>query len=206
MADGNAFKVSPRFGFVYDISGRGMTIVRGGAGIFYDRPQGNMVFDMGGNAPGVLNSSIDFGLLQNLTGATGAPNATLSLNPTAYGFIPPRTIQWNVGIQHKLASKLIFDIAYVGSKSDDLLRQSQINALPLGARSRPRTRIRRARRARRPVARRCRTTCCGRIRGTPASACGTTAAGPTTTRCRPRSAAGSRTASSSAPSTSSARR
>ena len=133
MADGNAFKVSPRFGFVYDISGRGMTILRGGAGIFYDRPQGNMVFDMGGNAPGVLNSSIDFGLLQNLTGATGAPNATLSLNPTAYGFIPPRTIQWNVGVQHKLASKLIFDIAYVGSKSDDLLRQSQINALPLGA-------------------------------------------------------------------------
>jgi hypothetical protein len=133
MADGNAFKVSPRFGFVYDISGRGMTIVRGGAGIFYDRPQGNVVFDMGGNAPGVLNSSIDFGTLQSLTGATNSPNATLSLNPTAYGFLPPRTIQWNVGIQHKLASKLIFDIAYVGSKSDDLLRQNQINALPLGA-------------------------------------------------------------------------
>jgi hypothetical protein len=68
MADGNAFKVSPRFGFVYDISGRGMTIIRGGAGIFYDRPQGNQVFDMGGNAPGVLNSSVQWGTLQSLTG------------------------------------------------------------------------------------------------------------------------------------------
>ena len=31
----------PAFGFAYDITGKGETIVRGGAGIFYDRPQGN---------------------------------------------------------------------------------------------------------------------------------------------------------------------
>ena len=133
MADGNAFKVSPRFGFVYDISGRGMTILRGGAGIFYDRPQGNQVFDMGGNAPGVLNSTVQWGTLQSLTGGTAAPNPALAMNPTGYDFIPPRVIQWNVGIQHKLASKLIFDLAYVGSKSDNLLRQQQINSVPIGA-------------------------------------------------------------------------
>ena len=52
LQDGNAFRVSPRFGFTYDISGKGETIVRGGAGIFYDRPQGNQVFDMIANAPG----------------------------------------------------------------------------------------------------------------------------------------------------------
>ena len=58
LQDGGAFRVSPRFGFVYDISGKGETIVRGGAGVFYDRPQGNMVFDMITNAPGILESTI----------------------------------------------------------------------------------------------------------------------------------------------------
>jgi hypothetical protein len=133
LQDGNKFRVSPRFGFVYDVSGRGMTIVRGGFGIFYDRPQGNMVFDMGGNAPGVLNSGLQWGLLQNLSAAGGDPNPVLSLSPTAYGFTPPKSYAWNVGVQHKLASKLIFDIAYVGNSNKDLLRQSQINAVPLGA-------------------------------------------------------------------------
>jgi hypothetical protein len=133
LQDGNAFRVSPRVGAVYDLTGRGATILRGGFGIFYDRPQGNMVFDMISNAPGVLNSRLDWGRLQDLSSAAGDPNPTLSLNPTAFGFKPPRVDQWNVGIQHKLVEEVILDVAYVGSRSTDLLRQVQINAVPFGA-------------------------------------------------------------------------
>ncbi len=136
LQDGNTLKVSPRVGVVYDLTGRGEMIVRGGWGIFYDRPQGNMVFDMISNAPGVLNSSVQWGRLQDLStgGASGAdPNPTLGLNPTAFDFEPPRVTQWNVGIQRKLFGNFMYDIAYVGSKSDDLLRQVQINAVPRGA-------------------------------------------------------------------------
>src|SRR6267378_1215089 len=133
LQDGNAFRVSPRVGAVYDLTGKGETILRGGFGIFYDRPQGNMVFDMISNAPGVLNSRLDWGRLQDLTSAGGDPNPTLSLSPTAFGFKPPRTNQWNVGVQHKLVEELILDVAYVGSTSSDLLRQVQINALQFGA-------------------------------------------------------------------------
>ena len=61
LQNGNAFRVSPRIGAVYDLTGKGETIVRGGFGIFYDRPQGNMVFDMISNAPGVLNSTLTWG-------------------------------------------------------------------------------------------------------------------------------------------------
>jgi Carboxypeptidase regulatory-like domain/TonB dependent receptor/TonB-dependent Receptor Plug Domain len=132
LQDGNAFRVSPRFGIVYDLSGKGATIVRGGFGIFYDRPQGNMVFDMISNAPGVLNSALQWGRLQDLTSASGDPDPTLSLNPTAFDFKPPRVNQWNVGIQHKVWREVILDVAYVGSKSTDLLRQVQLNALPFG--------------------------------------------------------------------------
>jgi hypothetical protein len=133
LQDGNAFRVSPRVGAVYDLTGQGVTILRGGFGIFYDRPQGNMVFDMIANAPGVLNSRLDFGRLQDLTAAGSDPYPTLSLSPTVFGFKPPRVNQWNVGIQHKLVEEVILDVAYVGSTSSDLLRQVQINAVPFGA-------------------------------------------------------------------------
>ena len=135
LQDGATFKVSPRIGVVYDISGKGEFIFRGGWGIFYDRPQGNMVFDMIANAPGVLNSSVQWGRLQDLSasGAASQPNPTLSMNPTAFDFEPPMVTQWNVGLQKKLFGNFMFDLAYVGSKSDDLLRQVQINAVPRGA-------------------------------------------------------------------------
>ena len=135
LQDGSTFKISPRVGVVYDMTGKGEMIFRGGWGIFYDRPQGNMVFDMIANAPGVLNSSVAWGRLQDLSAssATSEPTPTLGLNPTAFDFEPPKVTQWNLGFQRKLFGNFMFDLAYVGSKSDDLLRQVQINAVPRGA-------------------------------------------------------------------------
>ena len=137
LQDGTKLRVSPRIGGAYDLSGKGDTIVRGGFGIFYDRPQGNMVFDMISNAPGVLNSRLDWGRLQDLASASGDPFTTLSLSPTAFGFEPPRVDQWNVGVQRKLFEAVILDVAYVGSRSTHLLRQVQINSLPFGATFQP---------------------------------------------------------------------
>ena len=134
VQSGNVFKVSPRLGFVFDVTGKGSTIVRGAGGIFYDRPMGNIVFDMGGNAPATLNSDLRWGRLQNLEPrAQGDPYPTLSMSPTAYDFNPPKVYAWNVGLQQKLPGKLIFDIAYVGSSSKNLVRRSNINAPALGA-------------------------------------------------------------------------
>ena len=104
LQDGNKLRVSPRLGFTYDVSGNQSMIFRGGFGIFYDRPQGNQVFDMIANAPGVLVNNVQWGRLQDLTsGSTGTdPFPTLSLNPSGFDFIPPKTYQWNVGVQRKL--------------------------------------------------------------------------------------------------------
>src|SRR5882672_1168113 len=93
LQDGNKLRVSPRLGFTYDVSGNQSMIVRGGFGIFYDRPQGNQVFDMIANAPGVIVSNIPWGRLHELgSGATGTyPFPTLSLNHSELDFIPPKT-------------------------------------------------------------------------------------------------------------------
>ena len=133
LQSGSAFRVGPRLGLVFDVSGRGTTIVRGGFGISFDRPQGNMVFDLITNAPGVLQPQLEWGRLQDLARAKGDPEPTLQMAPTAYDFKPPKVYAWNLGVQHKLSHAVIFDLAYVGSSSQDLLRREAISAVPYGA-------------------------------------------------------------------------
>jgi hypothetical protein len=137
MQSGNAFRVSPRIGVVFDLSESHTTILRGGFGLFYDRPQGNMVFDQIANAPGLLQPRLTRGRLVDVGSGAGDPNPTLTMNPTAYDFAPPKVYAWNVGLQHKVASNLVFDVAYVGSESKDVLSQEQINAVPYGAKFLP---------------------------------------------------------------------
>jgi hypothetical protein len=137
MQSGNAFRVSPRLGVVYDLTGEGKMIVRGGFGIFYDRPEGNMVFNQITNAPGMLQPVLQWGRLQDLSASQGAPDPTLAMQPTAYDFDPPHLMAWNVGVQRKLWHSIVFDLAYVGSSAKDLLQKRQINAVPWGAKFQP---------------------------------------------------------------------
>ncbi len=41
----------PRIGFAYDLSGNGKTVVRGGFGMFFERVQGNDVYNAALNPP-----------------------------------------------------------------------------------------------------------------------------------------------------------
>ena len=61
-----ALGVEPRFGMAYDLSGKQTLVLRGGAGLFFDRPFGNSVISMAGNPPASKLVTVRYGQLQTL--------------------------------------------------------------------------------------------------------------------------------------------
>ncbi len=124
--------IAPRFGFAYDVTGGQNFIIRGGAGMFYDRPQGNVVFDLVRNPPTTLEPTFNFGRLQDI--GTGplllAPPSLVAYDregkvPTTYAF--------NLGVQYKLPLDSVLDVSYVGTIGSHLLQRRNINAPAYGA-------------------------------------------------------------------------
>jgi hypothetical protein len=124
--------VSPRVGFAYDVTGQQDFIARGAFGIFYDRPQGNQVFDLITNAPGMQVSQLQWGLASELGGGGTTYYSPVDLKPNAYEWELPVVYQWNLGMQMRLPALFVLDVAYVGSESRNLLQFRNLNAIPYG--------------------------------------------------------------------------
>jgi hypothetical protein len=93
--------VGPRFGAAYDLTGDQTTVLRGGAGLFYDRPDGNTVFSIPGNPPIATAQDLRSGMLQTLgQGLVMQPIPTLVI--FQYEADVPAQWQWNVGVQRAL--------------------------------------------------------------------------------------------------------
>ncbi len=123
---------APRLGFAYDLTGRQHYVLRGGAGVFYDRYQGNETFDMLGNPPTIFTPTLNFGFLKDIN-----PNNLLlapsGLNAFSIAGQIPTVYQFNLGVQAKMPFGFRLDISYVGSQSRHLLQRVNLNAVPYGA-------------------------------------------------------------------------
>ncbi len=128
----NGVQLAPRFGFAYDVTGKRNFILRGGFGIFYDRTQGNLVFDQVGNPPNNILSTINLGRLQDVSANNVllSPPALRALQPDAK---LPKNYAFNLGIQYKLPFDAVLDLSYVGGQSRNLPTFRNINAVPYGA-------------------------------------------------------------------------
>jgi len=128
-----SIQFAPRFGFAFDVTGNHNLIIRGGFGIFYDRPQGNLVYDYNENAPTTINATFDFGLLQNITPGSNGNLAPPSIRAIELDAKIPSTNSYNIGVQYKLPFDAVLDVAYVGSQGHHLPHYRSINSTPFGS-------------------------------------------------------------------------
>ncbi len=127
---------APRFGFAFDVTGQQRMVLRGGGGIFYDRFQGNEVFDMITNPPTTFAPTLVNGLLSNLD-PSNIQVAPSNLNAFSPNGDVPTVYNYSLGLQTRLAESTILDVAYVGNMSRHQLQRVNLNAIPYGATFQP---------------------------------------------------------------------
>jgi hypothetical protein len=132
-----ALVVGPRFGMAYDLTGTQTTVIRAGAGLYYDRPDGNTVFSIPGNPPIATAQDLRFGQLQTLgQGLTTSPVPSMVI--FQYDAQVPSSWQWQVGVQRALPWSMALDLSYVGNRGYNRLGSFQggstvnLNAIDFG--------------------------------------------------------------------------
>ena len=126
----------PRVGFAYSLPGKQSTVIRGGFGMFFERVQGNDVYNAAQNPPFAYQPSATNVYFSNpntsaLTGATTTQAFPSTLTNIAFRYPPPGTAQFSLGIQRELAPSVIGVMQYVGSVGWTQNNARQINTLPL---------------------------------------------------------------------------
>jgi Carboxypeptidase regulatory-like domain/TonB-dependent Receptor Plug Domain len=127
----------PRLGFAYNPDGRGLTSIRGGFGIFYDRLLNGIWEQNAFQDPPLLqtttinNTSFDSPSGQNAV--SYGPNAlTVTGTPT---FRAPNYANYNLSVQRQLLPTTTIEVAYVGNLARHLLGEFDLNQPTVSART-----------------------------------------------------------------------
>lgn len=120
----------PRVGFAYAPNEK--TSVRGGYGVFYYRPEGNVGFSQVNIQPYLQNTEFDGANLGNITAGsannTGLQGSISAIDPKLKN---PYIEQYSLGVQRELPWGMLLETTYVGNVGHHLLRQPNINTPPI---------------------------------------------------------------------------
>jgi hypothetical protein len=137
--NGDHDNFAPRIGFAYQLTGDAKTVLRGGAGIFYDLPTINATqlafgppfkitnFVLGSASGGTVTVPIDPSLL--VTTITGMPpfgSATV-YDPT--NFRTSFSYEYSLNLQRQLDDKTVVQASYIGSLGRNLIHMLPLNLL-----------------------------------------------------------------------------
>ncbi|MBI3209660.1 MAG: carboxypeptidase regulatory-like domain-containing protein [Candidatus Solibacter usitatus] len=123
---------APRLGFAWDVTGKQNFVIRAGGGMFYDRFQGNEVFDMITNPPTTFAPTLVNGLLSQLD-PKDIQIGPSGLHAFDYNGNVPTVYNYSFGVQTKLPFQLVLDTSYVGSLSRHQLQRLNLNPIAYGA-------------------------------------------------------------------------
>ncbi|MBZ5558518.1 MAG: carboxypeptidase regulatory-like domain-containing protein [Acidobacteriia bacterium] len=123
---------APRGSFAYAVDENRRTILRGGAGVFYDR-----------TGPGPIQDLLRYDgqhLQRYVLTDPGYPNPlkpgqSLSAQPVSLvqlspDVVIPFTVQYSVGVERQLRPKTTLAINFIGSRGVDMFRSRDVNAPP----------------------------------------------------------------------------
>lgn len=123
-------RVAPRFSFAFAPLKDARSAIRGGIGIFYDSPRGDITQRASASPPFTRAVQVENGNLAALGADAGAAapfGEVLSVDPHLDA---PYTVSFSLGVQRELARGVLAEVAYVGTVGRHLIRRPDINHAP----------------------------------------------------------------------------
>ena len=129
--------LAPRFGFAYDLTGDGKTALRGGFGVFYNRLDGNQVYNLSGQAPYAYTPQVNFTTFSQIASSGNS----LVFGPATLYMWPAAAVPWDraqnasLNLQRSLTRNTVLDVGYTGNWGYNQQLSYDINPIPIGTRA-----------------------------------------------------------------------